>query len=165
MKRKRRKFSTEFKAQVVLEAIKSQKTINQIAQEEGVLTVQVSTWKNDLQELGPVARAVAILLAAQAAGEDAPRGCGDQSQAVAAADERGWHRGGGPEALDEPAASVACEVSVFAAGVEGGSGRPSLVRRHLPRCVRPAGCLAAGDLRFAPIPTSPWKRAMPTLWR
>ena len=41
MKRKRRKFSTEFKAQVVLEAIKSQKTINQIAQEEGVLTVQL----------------------------------------------------------------------------------------------------------------------------
>ena len=30
-----------------LEAIKSQKTINQIAQEEGVLPVQVSAWKRD----------------------------------------------------------------------------------------------------------------------
>lgn len=42
MKRKRRKFSAEFKTRVALEAIKSQKTINQIAQEEGVLPVQVS---------------------------------------------------------------------------------------------------------------------------
>ena len=50
MKRKRRKFSAEFKARVALEAIKSQKTINQIAQAEGVLPVQVSAWKKELQE-------------------------------------------------------------------------------------------------------------------
>ena len=49
MKRKRRKFSKEFKAKVVLEAIKSQKTINQIAQAEGLLPVQVSAWKKVLQ--------------------------------------------------------------------------------------------------------------------
>ena len=49
MKRKRRKFSAEFKARVALEAIKSQKTINQIAQAEGVLPVQVSAWKKELQ--------------------------------------------------------------------------------------------------------------------
>jgi len=48
MKRKRRKFSAEFKARVALEAIKSQKTINQIAQAEGVLPVQVSAWKKEL---------------------------------------------------------------------------------------------------------------------
>lgn len=50
MRRKRRTFSAEFKARVALEAIKGQKTINQIAQEEGVLPVQVSAWKKELQE-------------------------------------------------------------------------------------------------------------------
>ena len=53
MKGKRRKFSAEFKARVALEAIKSQKTINQIAQAEGVLPVQVSAWKKELQERMP----------------------------------------------------------------------------------------------------------------
>ena len=54
MKRKRRrKFSAELKARVALEAIKSQKTINQIAQAEGVLPVQVSAWKKELQERMP----------------------------------------------------------------------------------------------------------------
>ena len=53
MKRKRRKFSAEFKARVALEAIKSQRTINQIAQAEGVLPVQVSAWKKELQERMP----------------------------------------------------------------------------------------------------------------
>ena len=36
-------------ARVDLEAIKSQKTINQIARAEGVLPVQVSAWKKELQ--------------------------------------------------------------------------------------------------------------------
>lgn len=53
MKRKRRTFSAEFKARVALEAIKSQKTINQIAQVEGVLPVQVSAWKKELQQRMP----------------------------------------------------------------------------------------------------------------
>jgi transposase len=49
MKRKRRIHTAEFKARVALEALKGVKTINQIAQEEGVLPVQVSTWKKELQ--------------------------------------------------------------------------------------------------------------------
>jgi len=50
MKRKRRTHSAEFKARIALEALKGVKTINQIAQDEGVLPVQVSTWKKELQE-------------------------------------------------------------------------------------------------------------------
>lgn len=50
MKRKRRTHSAEFKARVALEALKGVKTINQIAQEEGLHPVQVSTWKKELQE-------------------------------------------------------------------------------------------------------------------
>jgi hypothetical protein len=38
---------------VVLEAVKSQKMINQFAQEEGVLVVQVRGWKKELQERIP----------------------------------------------------------------------------------------------------------------
>lgn len=49
MKRQRRTHSAEFKARVALEALKGVKTINQIAQEEGILPVQVSTWKKELQ--------------------------------------------------------------------------------------------------------------------
>lgn len=49
MKTKRRTHSAEFKARVALEALKGVKTINQIAQEESVLPVQVSTWKKELQ--------------------------------------------------------------------------------------------------------------------
>jgi len=50
MKRQRRTHSAEFKARVALEALKGIKTINQIAQEEGLHPVQVSTWKKELQE-------------------------------------------------------------------------------------------------------------------
>jgi transposase-like protein len=50
MKRKRRTFSAEFKARVALEAVKSQKTINEIAHAEGVLPVQGSAWKKELQQ-------------------------------------------------------------------------------------------------------------------
>ena len=52
MKRKRRTHSSEFKARVALEALKGIKTVNQIAQEEGVLPVQVSTWKKEFQLCG-----------------------------------------------------------------------------------------------------------------
>ena len=53
MKRKRRIHSAEFKARVALEALKGIKTINQIAQDEGIHPVQVSTWKKELQERLP----------------------------------------------------------------------------------------------------------------
>jgi len=49
MKRTRRTHSAEFKARVALEALKGVKTINQIAQEEGLHPVQVGTWKKELQ--------------------------------------------------------------------------------------------------------------------
>jgi transposase-like protein len=50
MKRKRRTHSAEFKARVALEALKGIKTINQIAQEEGLHPVQVSAWKKELHD-------------------------------------------------------------------------------------------------------------------
>lgn len=50
---KRRTHSAEFKARIALEALKGIKTINQIAQDEGVHPVQVSTWKKELQERLP----------------------------------------------------------------------------------------------------------------
>ncbi|WP_425491692.1 IS3 family transposase [Haloferula luteola] len=53
MKRKRRTHSAEFKARVALEALKGIKTINQIAQDEGIHPVQVSQWKKELQERLP----------------------------------------------------------------------------------------------------------------
>ena len=45
---KRRKFMPEFKAKVALEAIKGQKTVNEIASEHGIHPNQVSTWKQEL---------------------------------------------------------------------------------------------------------------------
>jgi transposase len=45
---KRRRFTAEFKAKVALEAAKEQKTIKELAQEFGVLPVQISEWKKHL---------------------------------------------------------------------------------------------------------------------
>ena len=53
VKKKRRIHSSEFKARVALEALKGIKTISQIAQDEGIHPVQVSTWKKELQERLP----------------------------------------------------------------------------------------------------------------
>jgi transposase-like protein len=53
VKRKRRTHSAEFKARVALEALKGIKTINQIAQDEGIHPVQVSTWKKELLDRLP----------------------------------------------------------------------------------------------------------------
>jgi transposase len=53
VKRKRRTHRAEFKARVALEALKGIKTINQIAQDEGIHPVQVSQWKKELQERLP----------------------------------------------------------------------------------------------------------------
>ncbi len=46
----RRKHSLDFKKKVALEAIREQKTINQIAKEFQVHPVQVSEWKRQLLE-------------------------------------------------------------------------------------------------------------------
>ena len=50
MRRKRRTFSAEFKVRVALEAIRGVKTLNQIAQEHGVLPGQVTAWKQEAIE-------------------------------------------------------------------------------------------------------------------
>jgi transposase len=50
MKRKRRHLTAAFKARVALEALKEEKTIQQIAIAEDVAPMQVSVWKKELQE-------------------------------------------------------------------------------------------------------------------
>jgi len=50
---KRRKFSTEFKAKVALEAIKGQRTANELAQKFGVHINQINLWKKQLLEAVP----------------------------------------------------------------------------------------------------------------
>ncbi len=48
MKKKRRKFTPEFKARIALEAAKGAKTISEIASEEQLHPVQISKWKKEL---------------------------------------------------------------------------------------------------------------------
>ena len=45
MKGTRKKHSTEFKTKVVLEALKEQKSISEIAQKHGLHPAQIQTWK------------------------------------------------------------------------------------------------------------------------
>ena len=48
---KKRKFHTpEFKAKVALEALRGEKTLNEIGQEFGVHPITVGHWKKELQE-------------------------------------------------------------------------------------------------------------------
>jgi len=49
----RRRFSKEFKAKVALEAIKGQRTANELAQEFGVHVSQINLWKKQLLEAAP----------------------------------------------------------------------------------------------------------------
>jgi transposase-like protein len=46
--RPRRRHSSEFKARVALEALKGQKTLNELASEFGVHPVQIAQWKRHL---------------------------------------------------------------------------------------------------------------------
>ena len=48
MKKQRRKHSPEFKARVVLEAIKGVKTVSEIAQKYDIHPVMVSNWKKEM---------------------------------------------------------------------------------------------------------------------
>jgi transposase-like protein len=50
MKRPRRNHSAEFKARVAREALRGVKTVAEIAQENQLHPVQVSTWKKELEE-------------------------------------------------------------------------------------------------------------------
>lgn len=49
----RRRHSSEFKAKVALEALKGQKTLNELASEFGVHPVQIAQWKRQLVEGSP----------------------------------------------------------------------------------------------------------------
>jgi len=49
----RRKFIKEFKAKVALEAIKGQRTLNELAKEYGVHPNQIGIWKKRLLEVAP----------------------------------------------------------------------------------------------------------------
>jgi len=49
-RKKRKVYSSEFKAKVGLEALKGVKTINEIGQAYGIHPVQVSQWKKAIQE-------------------------------------------------------------------------------------------------------------------
>lgn len=51
---KRRRFSKEFKAKVVLEATKGQRTANELTQEFGVRVSQINLWKKQLMESPPM---------------------------------------------------------------------------------------------------------------
>ena len=51
----RRRHSSEFKARVALEAVKGQKTLNELASEFGVHPVQIAQWKRQLLEASPAA--------------------------------------------------------------------------------------------------------------
>ena len=50
---KRNRYTKEFKAKIALEAIKGQKTANELASEFGVHVSQINTWKKQLLEALP----------------------------------------------------------------------------------------------------------------
>jgi transposase-like protein len=52
-KRPRRRHSSAFKARVALEAVKGQKTLNELGSEFGVHPMQVTQWKRQLLEASP----------------------------------------------------------------------------------------------------------------
>ena len=52
-KRPRRRHSSAFKARVALEALKGQKTLNELASELGIHPVQITQWKRQLLDASP----------------------------------------------------------------------------------------------------------------
>ena len=53
MKRKRKKYSAEFKAKVALEAIKGEETLQQLAGRYGVHPTMITRWKKELIDNAP----------------------------------------------------------------------------------------------------------------
>ena len=51
--KQRNSFTSQFKAKVALEAIRGEKTLNELAREFGVHPTQVGQWKRELQENAP----------------------------------------------------------------------------------------------------------------
>ena len=52
MSKKRRQYSAKYKFQVALEALKGQKTINELASEHNIHPNQIRNWKRQLMEVG-----------------------------------------------------------------------------------------------------------------
>jgi len=50
---KRKRYTEQFKAKVALEAVKAQRTANELASEFGVHVSQINTWKKHLLETLP----------------------------------------------------------------------------------------------------------------
>lgn len=50
MKKERRKFSAAFKAKVAIEAIKEDKTLQELASKHGLHSNQISAWKKEFLE-------------------------------------------------------------------------------------------------------------------
>ncbi len=50
---KRKRYTNEFKAKLALEAVKGQKTMNELASEYGVHVSQINNWKKQLHEALP----------------------------------------------------------------------------------------------------------------
>lgn len=50
---KRKRYTNEFKAKVALDAVKSQKTVSELASEYGVHSSQINSWKKQLLEALP----------------------------------------------------------------------------------------------------------------
>ena len=48
MTKERKRFKADFKAKIALEAVREVKTINQLAQENGLHPNQISLWKKEL---------------------------------------------------------------------------------------------------------------------
>ena len=51
----RKKFTSEFKSKVAIEALKGQKTINELSVEFGVHASQINSWKKQLIEVSKTA--------------------------------------------------------------------------------------------------------------
>ena len=51
--RKRREYTPEYKAKIVLEVLKEEKTISEIASREGIHTNQIGNWKREFLENAP----------------------------------------------------------------------------------------------------------------
>lgn len=50
MKKERRKFSASFKAKIAIEAIKEDKTLQELASKHGLHSNQISAWKKEFLE-------------------------------------------------------------------------------------------------------------------
>ena len=53
MSKRRQKYSAEFKAKVVLEVLKENETLSEIAGRHGIHPVQIANWKRTLLERSP----------------------------------------------------------------------------------------------------------------